>query len=172
MKTLCIVLLMLPFLGMTQTIENIDFISSFHNDLAAVKKGNEWAFINKEGKTVIDFRSGLVSSKKDGENYPLFYNDKCLFQQEKDGVTYYVASPEVSRVELLTIESLLDTTGKPILVSDENFIDASTGISGCESTALLGFYPPHIFYYETYITITYTYVIRLIDNVPILIQVT
>jgi pyrroline-5-carboxylate reductase len=39
----------------------------------------------------------------------------------------------------LTIESLLDTTGKSILVSDENFIDASTGISGSG--------PAYVFYF-------------------------
>lgn len=55
------------------------------------------------------------------------------------GLTSFVASPEVSRVELLTVESLLDTTGKSILVSDENFIDASTGISGSG--------PAYVFYF-------------------------
>lgn len=55
------------------------------------------------------------------------------------GLTSYVASPEVSRIELLTIESLLDTTGKSVLVSDENFINASTGISGSG--------PAYVFYF-------------------------
>jgi len=55
------------------------------------------------------------------------------------GLTSYVASPEVSRIELLTIGSLLDTTGKSVLVSDENYIDASTGISGSG--------PAYVFYF-------------------------
>ncbi|MFT6369740.1 MAG: pyrroline-5-carboxylate reductase, partial [Maribacter sp.] len=55
------------------------------------------------------------------------------------GLTSYFASPEVSRIELLTIGSLLDTTGKSILVRDENFIDASTGISGSG--------PAYVFYF-------------------------
>lgn len=55
------------------------------------------------------------------------------------GLTSYVASPEVSRVELLTIGSLLDTTGRSVLVSNENFIDASTGISGSG--------PAYVFYF-------------------------
>lgn len=55
------------------------------------------------------------------------------------GLTSYVASKEVSRVELLTVENLLETTGKAILVSDENFIDASTGISGSG--------PAYVFYF-------------------------
>ncbi|GAA3567741.1 pyrroline-5-carboxylate reductase [Snuella lapsa] len=55
------------------------------------------------------------------------------------GLTSYVASHEVSRIELLTVESLLDTTGKSIRVSNENFIDASTGISGSG--------PAYVFYF-------------------------
>lgn len=55
------------------------------------------------------------------------------------GVTSYTASKEISRIELLTIESLLDTTGESILVSSEKFIDASTGISGSG--------PAYVFYF-------------------------
>ncbi len=55
------------------------------------------------------------------------------------GLTSYVASTEVSRIELLTVESLLDTTGKSVLVKDEKFIDASTGISGSG--------PAYVFYF-------------------------
>jgi len=55
------------------------------------------------------------------------------------GLTSYVASSDVSRIELLTIESLLNTTGKSIQVKSENFIDASTGISGSG--------PAYVFYF-------------------------
>jgi pyrroline-5-carboxylate reductase len=55
------------------------------------------------------------------------------------GLTSYVTSPEVSRIEMLTVESLLDTTGKSMRVSNENFIDASTGISGSG--------PAYVFYF-------------------------
>lgn len=55
------------------------------------------------------------------------------------GLTSYVISPEVSRIEMLTVESLLDTTGKSMRVSNENFIDASTGISGSG--------PAYVFYF-------------------------
>ena len=55
------------------------------------------------------------------------------------GLTSYVISAEVSRIEMLTVESLLDTTGKSIRVSNENFIDASTGISGSG--------PAYVFYF-------------------------
>lgn len=42
-------------------------------------------------------------------------------------------------LELLTIENLLDTTGKSTHVSNENLIDASTGISGSG--------PAYVFYF-------------------------
>lgn len=55
------------------------------------------------------------------------------------GVTSYTASDEVSRIELLTVRNLLDTTGESIKVENENFIDASTGISGSG--------PAYVFYF-------------------------
>ncbi|WP_424492917.1 pyrroline-5-carboxylate reductase [Salinimicrobium sp. GXAS 041] len=55
------------------------------------------------------------------------------------GVTSYTESKEVSRVELLMIRNLLDTTGESIRVKNENFIDASTGISGSG--------PAYVFYF-------------------------
>jgi pyrroline-5-carboxylate reductase len=55
------------------------------------------------------------------------------------GLTSYVTSPEISRIEKLTIESLLDTTGKSMEVTSEKFIDASTGISGSG--------PAYVFYF-------------------------
>ncbi|NVK28093.1 MAG: pyrroline-5-carboxylate reductase [Flavobacteriia bacterium] len=55
------------------------------------------------------------------------------------GMTSFTGTDGVSRVELLTIENLLKTTGKAIHVSNERFIDASTGISGSG--------PAYIFYF-------------------------
>jgi pyrroline-5-carboxylate reductase len=55
------------------------------------------------------------------------------------GLTSYVASTDVSRVEKITIESFLDTTGKSMEVSSETLIDASTGISGSG--------PAYVFYF-------------------------
>jgi pyrroline-5-carboxylate reductase len=55
------------------------------------------------------------------------------------GLTSYVTSSEVTRIEKLTIESLLDTTGKSIEVDTEKYIDASTGISGSG--------PAYVFYF-------------------------
>src|SRR5690554_5280676 len=50
-----------------------------------------------------------------------------------------MASKNVSRVELLMVRNLLDTTGASIHVADESFIDKSTGISGSG--------PAYVFYF-------------------------
>ncbi len=55
------------------------------------------------------------------------------------GVTSYTEAKDVSRVELLMVRNLLDTTGESIHVETENFIDASTGISGSG--------PAYVFYF-------------------------
>src|SRR5690554_656497 len=55
------------------------------------------------------------------------------------GVTSFTASKSVSRVELLMVRNLLDTTGESIHVANEKFIDKSTGISGSG--------PAYVFYF-------------------------
>tara|TARA_R110000850_G_scaffold109659_2_gene222778 strand:+ start:5601 stop:6395 length:795 start_codon:yes stop_codon:yes gene_type:complete len=55
------------------------------------------------------------------------------------GVTSYTESPEVTRLELLMIRNFLDTTGASIHVENQNYIDASTGISGSG--------PAYVFYF-------------------------
>jgi pyrroline-5-carboxylate reductase len=55
------------------------------------------------------------------------------------GVTSYTAAKQISRVELLMVRHLLDTTGTSIHVDSEKFIDASTGISGSG--------PAYVFYF-------------------------
>ncbi len=84
-------LLMFSILGFSQTQNNIDQISPFHEELAAIRKGNQWAFINTKGDIVIDYRDDLVSSKskKEGINYPYFKDAKCLIQQKINGINYY-----------------------------------------------------------------------------------
>ena len=55
------------------------------------------------------------------------------------GVTSFTESEAVSRVELLMIRNLLDTTGASIHVETEEYIDKSTGISGSG--------PAYVFYF-------------------------
>ncbi|MCK5824765.1 MAG: pyrroline-5-carboxylate reductase [Ichthyobacteriaceae bacterium] len=55
------------------------------------------------------------------------------------GITSYTADDSVSKVELMLIKNLIDTTGKSIHVDSESFIDKSTGISGSG--------PAYVFYF-------------------------
>ncbi len=89
MKKFVIALLLIPYLGIAQTLENLDYISPFNDGVAAIKKGNEWGFIDQEGKLIIDFRNDLVVTKTDNANYPIFEDDRCLIAHHKGGVLYY-----------------------------------------------------------------------------------
>lgn len=55
------------------------------------------------------------------------------------GLTSFTATDEVSRLELSTVENLLDTTGRSVRLDTEQDIDASTGISGSG--------PAYVFYF-------------------------
>lgn len=89
MKKLLITLVLIPFLGIAQTIKNIDYISPFNNNVAAIKKGNEWGFIDRDGQLTVDFRNDLVLTKTENAAYPIFSNGKCLIAHQKNGVLYY-----------------------------------------------------------------------------------
>ena len=84
----------------SQTIENIDYISGFNDGLAAIKKNNQWAFINKEGAIVINFRTDLVTTKLDDGDFPVFYNERCLIKKEHEGISYF---------------GYIDTSGKTVI---------------------------------------------------------
>ena len=46
------------------------------------------------------------------------------------GMTAFTSTDEVTRIELVTVQNLINTTGKSIYVANENLIDAATAISG------------------------------------------
>ena len=46
------------------------------------------------------------------------------------GMTAFTSSDTVTRIELVTVQNLLNTTGKTIYVEDEKAIDAATALSG------------------------------------------
>jgi pyrroline-5-carboxylate reductase len=55
------------------------------------------------------------------------------------GMTAYTASEAVTRIELVMVQNLLNTTGKAIYVADETLINATTAISGSG--------PAYVFYF-------------------------
>lgn len=46
------------------------------------------------------------------------------------GMTAFTSSDDVTRIELITVQNLLNTTGKTVYVEKESAIDAATAISG------------------------------------------
>ena len=55
------------------------------------------------------------------------------------GMTVFHSSAEVTRIELVMVQNLLNATGKTLYVEDESLIDAATAISGSG--------PAYIFYF-------------------------
>ncbi|NAY91350.1 WG repeat-containing protein [Muricauda sp. JGD-17] len=103
---LTLTLVLSPFFAISQTLEAInkpkikglDEVAPFNEGLAAVRKGNQWGFIDETGEMIIDFRNDLVwnanvdSQRNDvmGIKYPQFNNGRCLIQEVKDeGIPYY-----------------------------------------------------------------------------------
>ena len=59
--------------------------------------------------------------------------------QVGSGMTVYTSSEDVTRIELVMVQNILNSTGKTIYVETENLIDASTAISGSG--------PAYVFFY-------------------------
>jgi pyrroline-5-carboxylate reductase len=55
------------------------------------------------------------------------------------GMTAFTSSEEVTRIELVTVQNLLNTTGKTLYVEKEEAIDAATAVSGSG--------PAYVFYF-------------------------
>ncbi|MFX0557896.1 WG repeat-containing protein [Maribacter sp. CXY002] len=109
MKNIVIVIaafMVLPVLALSQTlssintpiIEGLNQYTPFHEGLAAVRKGNQWGFINEEGTMVIDFRDDVAwnAEKKIGYNgigalnYPQFTEGFCMvMEMTEEGIPLY-----------------------------------------------------------------------------------
>ena len=108
MKKVLIILLLIPVFALTQTTEELDFISPFNDGVAAVKIGDSWGFINDTGHIIIALRDDLVLTNSDDGNYPLFKNNRCLISNKKDGISYF---------------GYIDKTGKTVI--ETKFLNAS-----------------------------------------------
>ena len=89
MKKQLIIMLIIPVFVFAQTTEELDFISPFNDDIAAIKKDNSWGFINNIGDIVIPFREDLVLTENDGYKYPIFKNNRCLISENRNGIIYF-----------------------------------------------------------------------------------
>lgn len=81
-----------------QSLENIDEIGPFSEGLAAVRKGNQWGFINEAGEMVIGYRDDIYWNKSPdtsrtdvvGMHYPKFNEGLCLITKSvEDGIPVF-----------------------------------------------------------------------------------
>lgn len=97
-----------------QIVEEVSRVSPFHEGLAAVKKDNQWAFINGQGEKTIDYRDDIVLSVgNNGMEYPYFKEGRCLIKQTVDGVDFY---------------GFIDKTGKRVIAPE--FVNATNFTHG------------------------------------------
>lgn len=74
-----------------QLIQDLDHIGNFNEGLAAIKKGDQWAFMDKDGNIAIDFRNDLASFKdeKGQITSPMFCNNRALKMKTIDNIKLY-----------------------------------------------------------------------------------
>lgn len=105
-----IIIAFIPLLTCAQGVQAFDEIAPFSEGLAAVRKGNQWGFINTNGDLVIDFRSDLVWQKEAVKNkadvsgiaYPRFKNGRCMIQKELEE-------------EKIAVYGFIDPSGKAVI---------------------------------------------------------
>ena len=70
--TVTLVAFLIAAMACGQDLEKVDYVSPFIDDVAAVKKGDLWGFIDDSGTMIVDFRNDLVISKQGDFGYPVF----------------------------------------------------------------------------------------------------
>ena len=89
--TLLIGILLLASTSYAQEIKNVDYVSPIHENLAAIKSGNLWGFINLKGNYAIPLREDLVVPSHGANEmpYPYFVKDRAIFKEVRDNIDYY-----------------------------------------------------------------------------------
>lgn len=120
MKNLIIIVIFLQFqfVSFAQIFNDVDEVTPFKDELAAIKKGNQWGFVSKEGTLIIDYRNDLVLTKimdKMGKvsTYPAFNNERCLIKKLIGDIYYY---------------GFIDKTGKVVI--KPNYLNATNFKNG------------------------------------------
>lgn len=103
-------MLLIPILAFSQNVKGIQEIAPFSEGLAAVRKGDQWGFINTEGKLVIDFRSDLVWNATADEAR----NDVRGIRQPqfRNGL---VVIKKILEEEEIPVYGFMDTQGKVVI---------------------------------------------------------
>lgn len=110
-----------------QDLKDIDYVAPFQEGLAAVKKGEQWAFINMKGELVIDYRDDILipskgqmplDSKVEANKYPFFNDGRCLIQKTKNGIVHfgYINSQGKTVIEPVFINATHFNKGRAIVL--------------------------------------------------------
>lgn len=86
---LFVIAILITITGWSQELIEFDYIAPFNDGMAAVKKGEQWGFINEDGQQVINFRNDLVLKDFKTKSYPLFSDGRALIAETKDGIKYF-----------------------------------------------------------------------------------
>lgn len=98
MKKISLLLALFTASGsIAQMPENLDYVSPFHEGLAAIQKENKWAFVDEQGAIAIDFRDDLYWNKEALASYddmrslayPQFKDGRCIVQKMVDGIPVF-----------------------------------------------------------------------------------
>lgn len=89
-----VICLHLHFISFAQIFNDIDEVRQFQDDIAAVKKGNQWGFIDHKGTLVINYRNDLVlttihEDKGITASYPVFKSERCLIKKLIDNTYFF-----------------------------------------------------------------------------------
>ena len=110
-----------------QELKDLDYVAPFHEGLAAVKKGEQWAFINLKGEVVIDYRDDIlvpsqwqmpIDSKNEANKYPFFNNGRCLIKKTKNGIAHfgYINSKGITVIEPTFVNATYFSEGRAIVL--------------------------------------------------------
>jgi hypothetical protein len=107
MKTLApLVLSIMICISMnSQLMQDLDEVGNYNEGLASINKGDQWAFMDKEGNIVIEFRNDLASYiDENGEvTPPMFHDGRAIKTITSDDIKLFgyidVSGKEVIKCE-------------------------------------------------------------------------
>ena len=97
----------------SQVLTNLDEVYHLNENLIAIKKGNQWGFMNEKGLLVIEYRNDFVLNNDKTNPQPIFKDSRCLIRTLVDDVYLY---------------GYIDTNGKKII--SPQFLNASNFYNG------------------------------------------
>ena len=92
-----------------QIIEEVDECFPFQGYFAAIKSGDKWGFINREGELVIKFRSDLVISKSnqnvcnaefESATHPVISDNRCLIKNNRLPIKHKIGNRRIGDLDI------------------------------------------------------------------------